>query len=111
MLRYILYFIPMFAILTNVNYYQVKNIASNPRAILLYTLIMIPAFFIANFGINYIFNTGYRDIGNIWHLNIYLWVANFVNIAVLSYLWFGEIPTLRTAIAAVLVIIAILLIV
>ncbi len=111
MLRYILYFIPAFAILTNVNYYQVKNIATNPRAIFLYTVLMIPAFFIANFGINYTFNTGYKEIGNIWHLNIYLWVANFMNIAVFSYFWFGEIPTLRTAIAALLVIIAILLIV
>lgn len=111
MLKYILFFIPAFAILTNVNYYQIKNIAPYPRAILLYTLVMIPAFFIANFGINYIFNTGYREVQNIWHMNIYLWVANFVNIAVFSLIWFGEIPTLRTLIATVLVIIAIMLIV
>ncbi len=111
MIRYILYFIPVFAILTNINYYQVKNIPASPRAIFLYSLLMIPAFFIANFGINYTFNTGYKAIENIWQLNIYLWIANFINIVVFSYFWFGEVPTLKTALAAILVIIAILLVV
>ncbi len=110
MLKYILYFLPLFAILTSVNFYQIKHIPPTPRAIFFYTLLLLPAIFIANVGINYVFNTGYRHIQSIWHLTIYLWVANFINTFVLSYFFFQAIPDWRTLTAAVLVIIAILLI-
>ena len=110
MLKYILMFLPIFLILTSVNFYQVKNIPPSPKAILAYTFFLLPAIFIANFGINYVFNTGYREIQSIWHLTIYLWTANFISIAVLSYLWFSAVPDWRTLMAAVLVIIAIILI-
>jgi len=110
-LRFIIYALPIFALLTNVNYYQVKNIPPQMKSIFFYCLAMIPAFFLANLGINYLFNMGYRQLNNIWHLNIYLWIANFINIAVFSYVWFQEIPDLKTLLAAILVIIAILLIV
>jgi hypothetical protein len=108
--KIILYFLPLFAILTNVNYYQVKNLPPNPKVLFFYSLLMIPAFFIANYGINYIFNISYREINNIWHVNIYLWIANFLNVAFFSFVWFQELPTLKTLAAAILVIIAILLI-
>lgn len=110
MLKYILMFLPVFLILTSINFYQIKNIAPNPKAILIYTLLLLPAIFVANFGINYVFNTGFREIQSIWHLMIYLWTANFISIAVLSYFWFASVPDLRTLIAAVLVIIAIILV-
>lgn len=108
--KIILYFLPLYAILTNVNYYQVKNIPPNPKVLFFYSLLMIPAFFISNYGINYVFNISYREINNIWHINIYLWIANFLSVAFFSYVWFQELPTLKTLAAAVLVIIAILLI-
>ncbi|NLX90011.1 MAG: hypothetical protein GXZ07_00190 [Firmicutes bacterium] len=111
MLRFIIFALPFFAILTNVNYYQVKYIPPEWKPVLLYCLAMVPAFFLANLGINYLFNIGYRQIHNVWHLNIYFWIANFINIAVFSYIWFQELPSLKTFIAAILVIIAILLIV
>lgn len=110
MLKYILMFLPAFLILTSVNFYQIKNVLPQPRAILIYTLMLLPAIYLANFGINYVFNTGYREIQSIWLLVIYLWTANFIAVVVLSYFWFAAVPDWRTLIAALLVIIALILV-
>lgn len=110
MFKYILYFLPVFLILTSVNFYQVRHIPPNAKAILIYTALLFPAIFIANFGINYIFNTGFREIQSIWHLTIYLWTANFISVVVLSYFWFAAVPDWRTLTAAILVIIALILV-
>lgn len=109
MIKYILYFLPLFVLLTSINFYQIKHIPPHPRAIFTYTLLLLPAIFVANFGINYVFNTGFRQTQSIWHLTIYLWSANFISIAVLSYFFFGAVPDWRTLAAVLLVIIAILL--
>ncbi len=110
MAKYVLLFFPFFTLMLSTNYYQIKFIPIGLKSIVLYTLCVIPIIFIANVGINYTFNLGYHEINNIWKVNIFLWIASFLNVVILSYLWFGEVPGIKTLIAGVLVVIAILLV-
>ena len=110
MVKYVLLFFPFFSLLICMNYYQVKYVSPNFKSIAIYTLMVIPVLFVANVGINYYFNQGYSELNNIWRINIYIWTANFFNVVIMSYLWFGELPNLRTLLAGILVVIAIVLI-
>lgn len=105
----ILSFSVAYLLINLIIFYQVNNIQPTIWNLTKYNFIMLPILLFANILITMTFNRAFSSIGRMWPVTIMCWGAQVIVIAVLTIVFFKEVPNRNVLIGLALTISGILI--